>query len=139
MQLRGKGEAVTRGGRSCTGQAKGSRGCGGGDGFWALTRGHPGADGNALLVFQDGKDADKVLHARLQLPDGGGRLVPRHAELHFQAVLVGGCVHDQVLRDPHLVVPGQVYGLFRHFCHDEVFGRGHWQEDERTAWVRWCQ
>lgn len=94
----------------------------------SLTSGHPGADGNALLVLQDGEHTDEVLHAGLELPDGGGHLVPRHAELHFQAVLVGGRVHNEVLRDPHLILPGQVYSLLRHFCHSEVFGRGYWGE-----------
>lgn len=94
----------------------------------SLTRGHPGADRNALLVLQDGKYTDKILHTRLQLPNDGGRLVPRHTELHFQTTLVGGRVHDKVLCDPHLIVPGQVDRLFRHFCHNEVFGRRHWQE-----------
>ena len=133
--LWGKGEAVTHasGGGLCTGQAGGSWDCQ--EGFCALTCGHPGADWNALLVLQDGEHTDKVLHARLQLPDGGGCLVSRDPELHFQAILMGGRVHDEVLCDPHLIVPGQVYGLFCHFCHDEVFGRGHWQEKGRTAWV----
>lgn len=125
--LLGVGHAL---GKTMAAEAAGG---GGGGGFCELTRGHPGADGNALLVSQDGEDADKVLHAWLQLPDSGGCLVPGHAELHFQAVLVGGRVHDQVLRDPHLVVPGQVYSLFGHFCHDEVFRRGHWQEGKEIA------
>lgn len=91
----------------------------------SLTSGHSGADGNALLVLQDGEHADEVLHARLQLPDGGGGLVPGDAELHFQAIRMGWCVHNKVLCDPHLILPGQVYSLLCHFCHDEVFGRGH--------------
>ena len=72
--------------------------------------------------------------AALTAPSGS----PRDPELHFQAILMGGRVHDEVLCDPHLIVPGQVYGLFCHFCHDEVFGRGHWQEKGRTAWTVKC-
>lgn len=62
-------------------------------GFCALTCGHPGADWNALLVLRMANTADKVLPRPCgSAPDGGGRLVSRDPELHFQAILVGGRV-----------------------------------------------
>lgn len=92
-----------------------------------LTRGYPGADWNTLLVFKDGKDTDEVLHARLQLVDGGGCVVSWHSELHVQAPTAGGDVGDEVLVDEVLVLPLQIDGFIRHVGHSQLSWRGHWE------------
>lgn len=86
------------------------------------TCGDASADGNALLVLEDGVHADQVLHAGLQLLDGGHLLVPRDPHVHLQAPDGRGHVGDQVLRHHHLVHPGQVHRLSVHPHHRQVLG-----------------
>lgn len=48
-----------------------------------LTCCYPGTDWNALLVFKDCKDSDKVFYAWLQFMNSGSCLVSWHGELHI--------------------------------------------------------
>lgn len=92
-----------------------------------LTCGYPGADWNALLVFKDCKDTDKVLHPRLQLMDGGSCVVSWHSELHVQAPTAGGDVGDEILVDEVLVLPLQIDSFIRHVGHSQLSWRRHWE------------
>lgn len=91
------------------------------------TCGHPGTDGHAPLIAEDGVDADQVLHARLQLLDSGCLLVSWHTHVQLQPPWRRGHVGDEVLSHHHLVDPGEVHRLGGHLGYSEVLG---WRDCE---------
>lgn len=60
-----------------------------------------------LFLFSGWRTRGYMLTPGSQLPGWWRTSGLQGPGLHFQAILVGGRVHDEVLRDPHLIVPGR--------------------------------